>query len=68
VNTPWKLEGFVSEAGNLVQHIIPNDDLYEHELMPTCWCKPTIYEAEFIAVHNSADQREAFERGERKPS
>jgi len=65
---PWKLEGFVSEAGNLVQHITPTDDLYEHELMPTCWCKPTTDEEDFIVIHNSADQREAFERGERKPS
>ena len=64
----WKLEGFVSEAGNLVQHIIPIDDLFDHELMPTCWCQPEIDKVDFIAIHNSADQREAFERGERKTS
>ena len=64
----WKLKGFVSEAGNLVQHIVPVNDLYEHELILSCWCKPTIDDADFIAIHNSADQREKFERGERKPS
>ena len=68
MNAPWKLEGFVSEAGNLVQHVIPVNDMYEHELMPNCWCKPKIYKLDFIAVHNSADEREKFETGERKTS
>ena len=68
MKAPWKIEGFVSEAGNLVQHIIPVNDLYEHELLPTCWCCPEIDDSQFIAVHNSADDREAFEREERKPS
>jgi hypothetical protein len=64
----WKLVGFASEAGNLVQHIVPTDDLYEHELMPTCWCVPKIDPVDFLVIHNSADNREAFERGERKTS
>ena len=64
----WVLKGFVSEAGNLVQHIVPTDDLYEHELMPSCWCSPRIDSQDFIAIHNAADEREKFERGERKPS
>lgn len=64
----WRLIGFVADAGNFVQHIVPVDDLYEHELMPSCWCKPTIDDADFTAIHNSADQREKFERGERKTS
>jgi hypothetical protein len=64
----WKLEGFVSEAGNLVQHIVPTDDLYEHILMPSCWCEPRIDPKDFLAIHNSADEREKFENGERKPS
>lgn len=64
----WKLIGFASEAGNFVQHIVPTDDLYEHELMPSCWCKPEIDPVDFLAIHNSADNREAFERGERKLS
>jgi hypothetical protein len=64
----WKLVGFASEAGNFVQHIVPTDDLYEHELMPSCWCAPKIDPGDFLAIHNSADNREAFERGERKSS
>lgn len=64
----WMVKSFVSEAGNLVQHIIPAEDLYEHELMPTCWCDPKIDPKDFLAIHNAADEREKFERGERKPS
>ena len=64
----WKLIGFQSEAGNLVQHIVPENDLRDHELLPSCWCKPEIDFVDFIATHNSADNREAFERGERKSS
>lgn len=64
----WKLEGFVSEAGNLVQHIVPTDDLYEHKLMPGCWCDPQVDPRDFVVVHNAADEREKFETGERKSS
>jgi hypothetical protein len=64
----WKLIGFTSDAGNFVQHIVPVNDTYEHELMPSCWCKPKLDDADFTAIHHSADQREKFERGERKPS
>lgn len=64
----WVLSGFVSEIGNLVQHIVPLDDLYEHELLSTCWCCPQIDNTDFIIIHNSADEREKFETGERKPS
>ncbi len=64
----WVLSCFVSENGNLVQHIVPTDDLYEHDLLPTCWCCPQIDNIYFLAIHNSADEREKFERGERKPS
>jgi hypothetical protein len=64
----WRLSGFVSQAGNFVQHIAPVDDLYEHVLTPDCWCKPTVDDSDFTVVHQSADQREKFERGERKPS
>jgi hypothetical protein len=64
----WKLIGFTSDAGNFVQHIVPVNDTYEHELMPSCWCKPTVDDISFVAVHYAADQREKFESGERKPS
>ncbi len=64
----WIVIGFASEAGNFVQHIVPVDDMYEHELLPSCWCCPKIDSKDFLAIHNSADEREKFESGERKPS
>lgn len=63
----WRLIGFDSD-GAFVQHIVPLGDLYEHVLTPNCWCQPRIDEDDFTLTHNSADQREKFERGERKPS
>jgi hypothetical protein len=47
-------------------HVYPLDDLREHELSLDCWCKP--YDDEGVIVHNSMDQREKYETGERKPS
>jgi hypothetical protein len=64
----WIIKSFISEAGNLVQHIIPVEDIYEHELMPHCWCQPKIDRKDFLAIHNSWDEREKFETGERKKS
>lgn len=51
-------------------HIMPVDDLREHEKSLLCWCEPRIEEydtngaplIESMAVHNSADGREAVER------
>jgi hypothetical protein len=50
-------------------HVVPIGDLREHELSAECWCAP-IEDADTpnLWSHNSADGREAFERGERKPS
>jgi len=51
-------------------HVVPLDDLREHETNGSCWCKPTLDDegAEPIWIHNSLDGREAFETGERLPS
>ena len=50
-------------------HLVPINDLREHDLTITCWCRPTHDEEEpNVIVHNSMDGREAFETGERKPS
>lgn len=48
-------------------HIIPLNDLREHEANGSCWCKPTLDDegSEPIWIHNSLDGREAFETGER---
>jgi hypothetical protein len=43
----------------------PIDDLRPHDDGMACWCEPT--DDEGVIVHNSADGRELYERGERKP-
>lgn len=48
-------------------HIVPNDDLREHELETTCWCRPTD-DGGGISIHHSMDGREKIETGERRPS
>jgi len=49
-------------------HIVPINDLREHELSPECWCRPVPDEEHDVWVHKSLDGREAFEAGERQPS
>ena len=48
-------------------HVVPLNDLREHSVSTDCSCKPTEYdECPDVWVHHSMDDREAFERGERK--
>lgn len=49
------------------RQVFPLNDLREHDLSENCWCKPTLTE-DGVLVHNSADRRELYERGELKPS
>lgn len=64
--------GWIREwGGGLPVHVYPINDLRVHETEgKDCWCCPKIDDEgeEIIVVHNSLDQREVFERGERKPS
>lgn len=47
-------------------HIVPVNDLREHEASPDCFCKPLRDEEEpTVWIHNSLDQRESFESGKR---
>ncbi len=46
--------------------VLPLDDLRDHEHGAECWCSPA--EDDGVLIHNSMDDREAFERGERLPS
>lgn len=46
--------------------VMPIGDLREHNTGSECWCHPI--ESEGILLHNSMDQREFYERGERKPN
>ena len=47
-------------------HIVPLNDLRDHETNGSCWCKPTLDDG--VWLHHSMDGREAFETGERLPS
>lgn len=48
-------------------HIIPSNDLREHDTDIRCWCRP-VEDDEGVIVHNSMDGREKYETGMRKPS
>lgn len=55
----------------MAYHVLPIDDLREHEESPACWCQPTVqtedsetgepYRAPLV-VHNSLDGRELVEQ------
>ena len=48
-------------------HVMPLDDLREHEASTACWCHPTPDEEEpSVIVHHSLDQREKYESGDLK--
>lgn len=49
-----------------IPNVVPVDDMREHEPGTGCWCEPTLDDG--VIIHNSMDNREAYERGERKPS
>lgn len=40
-------------------HVLPVNDLRDHEETAECWCNPRI--AEHLVIHNSLDRREIFE-------
>ena len=49
--------------------ITPIGDMREHVERPDCWCHPVAdVEVPYIYIHNSLDEREKYETGERKPS
>jgi hypothetical protein len=48
-------------------HVLPANDMREHQPTIHCWCRPDVTEVGSI-VHASMDEREKFETGERKPS
>ena len=47
-------------------HILPNNDLEEHEETTTCKCEPRIeiINGEMLIIHNAFDQREIIEQVE----
>lgn len=48
-------------------HIIPIEDLRDHDLKADCWCRPVPDIEDPLFTHNALDGREAYERGERLP-
>lgn len=46
------------------RHVLPIDDLKPHDEAAACWCRP--FDEDGIWVHNSMDQREAFENGRQR--
>lgn len=53
-----------------VWHVVPMNDLRDHEPHKTCWCNPTLLDDDEhdgdVYIHHSMDQRELYETGERK--
>lgn len=48
-------------------HVYPVNDLRDHSVNGKhCWCRPKI--DGFVVIHNSMDQRELYEAGERLPA
>lgn len=45
-------------------HVVPVNDLREHDQEATCWCRP-MRDAEeaSVMIHNAMDQRETYEQG-----
>jgi hypothetical protein len=48
-------------------HIVPLNDLREHECSVDCWCGPTLADdcppGTDIHLHNALDGRESYEEG-----
>jgi hypothetical protein len=48
-------------------HVVPLNDLREHQPSTTCWCKPRSSLHDYtVYIHNALDQREKYESGELK--
>jgi len=65
-NYGWKVNSKTVE-GIWRAHVMPLNDLRNHIESIWCWCKPLRDDEDnSILIHNSADDREKYERGERK--
>ena len=52
-----------------IWHVLPINDLRDHIESPNCWCRPKRDEEDQrIIIHNSMDNRELYEEGQRKKS
>lgn len=64
----WRVQIVGYTEGRIEGHVVPVDDLREHDLSADCWCLPDAEdETPFLEgtaqpfLHNSADGREARE-------
>lgn len=48
------------------KHVIPEDDLRDHDRHTGCWCRPRADDG--VIVHNSMDRRELYEAGILRPA
>jgi hypothetical protein len=64
----WQVWTNIMQKNGASTHVVPLNDLREHEEDATCWCDPRVDEELNLVTHQSADNREAFETGERKPT
>lgn len=60
--------GWLTTWHGLLCHVVPEDDLREHDLSTRCWCVPIREDDDAIWLHNALDRRDEYERGERQPS
>ena len=61
--------GLIRNLPKKTAHVIPLNDLREHDEDCNCWCHPTEDdEYDDLYIHNSMDGREKFESGERTPT
>lgn len=48
-------------------HVYPIGDDKVHVMSRECWCQPEYDEEQEVWIHHSADGREEYESGKRKP-
>lgn len=59
------MEGWtIGSLASGVRHVLPINDLKPHTLEGGCWCQPREIDPD-LWVHNSLDEREKYERGEK---
>jgi hypothetical protein len=56
-----------TDYGGWEIHVVPIADTFMHVPTPYCWCNPEVNK-DGTVIHHADDNREAFERGERKPT
>lgn len=56
---------FDDSDAHLLTHVVPTNDLREHITDGECWCNPEYDDIDCIVIHNSMDEREAYEEGKK---